>query len=141
MMDEKVTLPANHKRSLSVTAKHIAKGIEEIESLLLSHKPDDLIVKVVKNLEEKQRSAILGLTEVLKKENERMIKDFNLKLEKLYEDRIVRGHISHLWVILSESTSKGLRGYGALPINQAKLLDSYINNLLDIIDKMQSVIK
>jgi hypothetical protein len=46
-----------------------------------------------------------------------------------------------MWVLLSDSTAKALKGYGKLPPEQAKLLDYYVNNLLEVVYKIQSIIK
>jgi hypothetical protein len=146
-MNEKKALPDNHKRSLSVTARHIEQGIREIELLLLNNNPDNAtstkesLTSVIKNLNNEERASILDLIKYLKIENEKMIKDLNLPKEKLYEDRIVRGRLSHIWALLVDSTPKGLKGYGELNSNQAEVLDSYINKLLDIVYKLQAIIK
>lgn len=132
-------LPENHERSLAITAKYIDNGIKEIESLLLNNNPSSSVLTIVKNLTQEKRIALLELLKELKSINEKMIKDFSLSPEIMYEDRIVRGKISLMWVILSDSTSKGLKGYGTLNPEQAQTLDEYINSLLTIVQQLQSV--
>jgi hypothetical protein len=141
-MNEKIeiVLSDNHKRSLSVVARHIANGIDEIESLLLNSGNKNSTSKVIKNMDEEDRKSILNLLMDLKSENNLMVDSFSLKPEILYEDRMVIGKISHLWVLLSDSTSKGLKRYGKLSGMQSDIIDRHINKLLNIINKIQSVL-
>lgn len=139
-MADDIILPDNHKRSLSVTARHIARGIDEIESLLLNSNDKNSTSKIIKNMDEEDRKSILNLLKDLKSENNLMIESFSLKPEILYEDRMVIGKISHLWVLLSDSTSKGLKRYGKLSSTQSDIVDRHINKLLNIINKIQSVL-
>ena len=138
-MSKRIELPENHTRSLAVTARHIDKGIRELESILSNENRDTSALTIVRNLTKEQRNAILELLIILKTRNEKLINDFNLPPEQMYEDRLVRGKLSMMWVLLSDSTSKGLKGYGEIASDQAKVLDQHIESILEIIYKLQSV--
>ena len=138
-MSKRIELPENHTRSLAVTARHIDKGIRELESILSNENRDTSALTIVRNLTKDQRNAILELLIILKTRNKKLINDFNLPPEQMYEDRLVRGKLSMMWVLLSDSTSKGFKGYGAMPSGQAKILDEQIESLLDIIYKLQQI--
>ena len=138
-MSKRIELPENHTRSLAVTARHIDKGIRELESILSNENRDTSALTIVRNLTKEQRNAILELLIILKTRNEKLIKDFYLPPEQMHEDRLVRGKLSMMWVLLSDSTSKGLKGYGEIASDQAKVLDQHIESILEIIYKLQSV--
>ena len=138
-MSKRIELPENHTRSLAVTVRHIDKGIRELESILSNENRDTSALTIVRNLTKEQRNAILELLITLKSENEKLIKDLNLPPEQMHEDRLVRGKLSMMWVLLSDSTSKGLKGYGEIASDQAKVLDQHIESILEIIYKLQSV--
>lgn len=138
-MKTKIILPDNHKRSLAITTRHIDKSIKEIESLFNNENTNSSVSEIVKNLPPEKRDAISELLKELKIRNEKLIQDFSLPAERMYEDRIVRGKISMMWVLLSDSTSKGLKGYGELPVEESKILDDHIESLLEIIDRLQSI--
>jgi hypothetical protein len=138
-MNSRIELSDNHTRSLAVTSRHIDKGIRELEAILSDENHDTSVLTTVKNLTPEKRKAILELLKTLKVRNEKLIKDFNLPAEQMYEDRIVRGKISMMWVLLSDSTSRGLKGYGDMPAEQAKILDEHIESLLEIIYKLQQI--
>ena len=97
-MSKRIELPENHTRSLAVTVRHIDKGIRELESILSNENRDTSALTIVRNLTKEQRNAILELLIILKTRNEKLINDFNLPLEQMYEDRLVRGKLSMMWV-------------------------------------------
>ena len=117
----------------------LIKGIRELESILSNENRDTSALTIVRNLTKEQRNAILELLIILKTRNEKLINDFNLPPEQMYEDRLVRGKLSMMWVLLSDSTSKGLKGYGDIASDQSKVLDQHIESILEIIYKLQSV--
>lgn len=139
-MNKEKYLPDNHRRSLTVTAKHVENGIREIEMILKNDSSNTKMSPIIKNLDKEERKNILQLLNQLKDENNKMICELELSSKELYEDRMVRGIISHLWVILSDSTAKGLRGYGKLSDAQAQMLGRYINSLLSTIQKIQNIL-
>ena len=93
-MSKRIELPENHTRSLAVTARHIDKGIRELESILSNENRDTFALTIVRNLTKEQRNAILELLIILKTRNEKLINDFNLPPEQMYEDRLIRGKLS-----------------------------------------------
>jgi lipopolysaccharide export system ATP-binding protein len=56
---------------------------------------------------------------------------------EITEAKIVKGKITYLWTVLVDSKAKALKGYGDLPEDIARLLDSLIDPLLKIIDEIK----
>jgi len=59
-----------------------------------------------------------------------------VELEKLIESRL-----SHIWVTLHESKSRGLRGYGVVPEEMKKYLDPRIDAILSVVTKLRGALR
>lgn len=138
--ENKIPIPDNHKRSLSVLSRHIENGIDDVENLLAGDLNKKLTEKIHKNIGNETRGNILELVSELRKKNEKMFNELQLDPLSSFEDRIVRGKIGHIWTILCDSTAEALKGYGKLTARQAELLNSHVKSLLETVDKLQSLI-
>ena len=137
---ERMRIPANHRRSLSVTAHHIENSIDELEELLNNKRQNKVTEKIIKNVNCNERNKILHLINRVRKQNEEMFYDLDLNSNQVYEDRILRSRIGHIWTLLCDSTPKSLRGYGETNELQSELIDKHVNNLLKTINEIQSII-
>jgi hypothetical protein len=139
-MNDKIKIPDNHRRRLSVTSKYVESGLNEIEDLLNNDGREQITQNITRNIDKEKKKKILELTRKLRIENEKMFKEVNLSPDKLYEDRIIRGTFSYIWTILIDSTATKMKGYGELSEGESELIDSYVNVLVDIVYKIQSII-
>ena len=137
---ERMRIPANHRRSLSVTAHHIENSIDELEELLNNKRQNKVTEKIIKNVNSNERNKILHLINRVRKQNEEMFYDLDLNSNQVYEERILRSRIGHIWTLLCDSTPKSLRGYGETNELQSELIDKHVNNLLKTINEIQSII-
>lgn len=137
---ENINIPDNHKRSLSVTARHIESSIDDIEELLTKKRHDSVTEKVIANMTQEKREQILQLTKVLREKNQIMFNDLQLNGNVFYEDRIVRSRVSHIWTLLCDSTAEALKGYGDVTTEQAEIINRHVNSLLETINIIQSMI-
>ena len=135
-----INIPDNHKRSLSVTARHIESSIDDIEELLTKKRHDSVTEKVIANMTQEKREQILQLTKVLREKNQIMFNDLQLNGNVFYEDRIVRSRVSHIWTLLCDSTAEALKGYGDVTTEQAEIINRHVNSLLETINIIQSMI-
>jgi restriction endonuclease Mrr len=136
-----IKIPDNHKRSLSVTARYIEKNINEIENLLNTKNDHCKTEHIIRNLSDNHANEILYLLKILKNQNEKFFEELQLKQNILYENRILIGKISLVWAILCDSTAEALKGYGNLTSSQADVINKHVNQMLDIVGKIQSVFK
>jgi hypothetical protein len=139
--ENKIKLPDNHRRSLSVTAHHVEKSIDDIEELFTNKRKDKLTEKIVKSLNDEIRGKILELLSLIRIKNETMFHELGLNTYNSFEDRIVRANIGLIWTILCDSTPEALEGYGNLSEQQAELIRMHVGNQLEIVNEIQSVIK
>ena len=136
-MSKPIKLPANHHRSLSVTARTVEQTLDELDLILRSKGVENLTSKIAISYSEETREELLAAIAEMKKANEEMVRMFNLKKQERDEARILRASASHLWVILSDSTSQGMRGFGGLAPELAAEVDNHIHRLLMLLKKLQ----
>lgn len=138
-MSDKVSLPPNHKRVISVTARLLEKELDDLESLILNNQ-NRLTKRVNKTLSSDQRENILNIIKKVKVKNEEMFRKFDLDFEKLNEHQVVYSKVSYLITILTDSTSKGLKGYGKLDKEAAGMLDDYMKDMISKFDNIESLL-
>lgn len=136
-MSKTVKLPPNHHRSLSVTAQTVEQTLDELELILRSRGAENLTSRIAVSYSEETREELLAAIAEMKKANEEMVRMFNLKKHERDEARILRASASHLWVVLSDSTSQGMRGFGGLPPDLADEVDNHIHRLLMLLKKLR----
>jgi hypothetical protein len=137
---DRIHIPANHRRSLSVTAHHIENSIDELEELLNNKRQNKITEKIIKNVDSDERDEILNLINKVRKQNEEMFYALDLSSNEVYEDRILRSRIGHIWTLLCDSTPQSLKGYGETNEQQSELITRHVNNLLKTINEIQSII-
>ena len=138
--NNKIDIPPNHKRSLSVTSHHIENSINDIMTTLTNNQQDNLTEKHIKNMNEETRKEVLKLIEVIRTKNESMFNELNLYSSNTYEDRIVRSRVSHMWTLLCDSTPESLSGYGEVTDEQGRLINKHVNSLLQTVNKIQEIL-
>ncbi len=136
-MDTKKLLPENHRRSLSVTAKFIEEGLNEIESVLKSNSNNSVTNIVEKSYDNETKEKIYTIIKEIQSVNKEMFTKFSLTPQTTYESRIVQSQAVYLWSILIDSSSKKLSRYGDLSPEESKLVDRYIQRLLSLVDKLK----
>lgn len=138
--NNKIDIPQNHKRSLSVTSHHIENSINDIVTTLTNNQQDSLTEKHIKNMNEETRKEVLKLIEVIRTKNESMFNELNLLSSNTYEDRIVSSRVSHMWTLLCDSTPESLSGYGEVTDEQGSLISKHVNSLLQTVNKIQEIL-
>jgi len=138
-MSDKVSLPPNHKRVISVTARLLEKELDDLENLILNDQ-HHLTKRINKTLNPDQRKSIIEIIKKIRIENEEMFHKFDLDFEKLSEHQLMYGKVSYLITILADSTSKGLKGYGALDREASGILDSCMNDIISKFNDIESIL-
>ena len=132
-MKDSIELPAPQRRSLEVTAKVIEQTLGEIDNLLRS-RGQGMITKTVEAFySEDERTRMLAAIVRMRQANIEMIQHLGLQSSHLREDRIINAKITHLWTVLIDSSSTGLKGFGGLPPSLAQVVDDHVNELLELL--------
>ena len=129
-------LPASHRRSLSVTARIVEDSIEEIEKVLMKKGKPRSSHHITDSLDEAEREKILSTVARLRELNDAMFHSLHLEPNVFSETQIVRSRIVHLWAVLRDSRSRGLKRFGELPPDMAVEIDRNVDNLLAILKEL-----
>lgn len=129
-------LPSSHRRSLSVTARIVEDSLDEIEKVLTKKDRSKSSHRVTDSLDETTRQKILGVVARLREANEEMFRSLHLEPNVFSETQIVRARIVHLWAVLRDSKSRGLKRFGEMPADAALEVDKNIDNLLGILKEV-----
>jgi hypothetical protein len=126
-------LPSSHRRSLSVTARIVEDSIDEIEKALMKKEKSRSSHHITDSLDEATRQKILSIVARLRESNDAMFHSLHLEPNVFSETQIVRSRIVHLWAVLRDSRSKGLKRFGELPPDAAAEVDRNVDALLAIL--------
>jgi len=132
-----IKLPPNHNRVISVTAKTIEEELNELEIVLTQKNNNSIIRKFIPSFSDEKRKYLMEKINALRKLNNTMFIELNLKSSEITEEQIVKGKIAYLWTVLIDSKANALKGYGDLPDDLAQILDSHIDTLLKAIEEMR----
>lgn len=135
-MKAKPRLPANHLRSLSVTADAVERGLREMEETLRQISSDTSTRKIHQTYSDTERQRLLDVIAQMRKTNREMIDALNLEISEFREDQIINARVAHLWTILIDSKSKRLKNFGEVPKDVAPDIDRYIDKLLETLKGM-----
>ena len=136
-MSKTIKLPSNHHRSLSVTAQTVERTLDELELILRSKGIVNLTSRITASYSEETRGELLAAIAEMRNANEEMVHTFKLQRQEREEAKILRAAISHLWVILSDSTAKGMRGFGPLSPELASEVNKHVHRLLDLLKQFE----
>ena len=129
-------LPPSHRRSLSVTARIVEDSIDEIEKALMKKEKSRSSHHITDSLDEATRQKILSTVARLRESNDAMFRALHLEPNVFSETQIVRSRIVHLWAVLRDSRSKGLKRFGELPPDAAAEVDRNVDALLAILKEL-----
>lgn len=130
-------LSDNHRRSLSVTAKTVEETIDQLEALLHAKPSSKLMRKISRTYTPEERARLLAVLKELRDANETMIRDLELRTELLDESQIAGAALARLWLILADSLSEKMKGFGTIKSETAHRIDKHIALMLKILEKAQ----
>ncbi len=136
-MSTNAILPENHRRSLSVTAKMIEEGLDDVESKLKGSTNHKITQILEESYDSETKEKIFQVIKDIHAVNREMFTALSLTPQTSYESRVVQSQTVYLWSILVDSTSKNLSRYGDLTTEQSELVDGYISKLLSLLDKLK----
>jgi hypothetical protein len=129
-------LPSSHRRSLSVTARIVEDSLDDIEKVLMKKDQAKSSRRVTDSFDNDARKRILETVSRLRMANDEMFHDLELEPNAFSEIQIVRSRIVHVWAVLRDSKSKGLRRFGELPAEVAAEVDKRVDHLLAILKEL-----
>ena len=67
--------------------------------------------------------------------------ELGLRKQVVELDRLIESRISRIWVTLHESKSRGLRGYGVVPEDLKKYLDTRMDGILSLATDLRETLR
>ncbi len=128
--------PSSHRRSLSVTARIVEDSLDDIEKVLMKKDQVKSSRRVTDSFDNDARKRILETVARLRISNDEMFRHLELEPNVFSEIQIVRSRIVHLWAVLRDSKSKGLKRFGELPADVAAEVDRHVDHLLAILKEL-----
>lgn len=134
-MNKKINLSENHTRSLSSSLIVVDKSLSELEDLLLSEN-HTCCNMILRDIEERAIRENIRVIHEAKEHICRLKEKYGTSVEKLSLQRIINAKRTKIWVVLTESLSKRLKGYGEFPKQHVKEYNSDINKLIEITNRI-----
>ena len=131
-----VTIPSNHRRSLSVSSYMLEESMDELERLLRSQEPNRVTRQIVPVYSDVERRVLLETIAQVRSANTEMFSSLDLQPTVTTEDQMVRGKLAHVWVVLQDSLSHSMHGYGTLPPQAAERIDRQVQPILEIVNHL-----
>jgi hypothetical protein len=131
----KINLSNNQKRSISASLHIVEKSVNELEREL--NRTGDLIMfKVINDTGDLNLQEYKLLIQQIKSHIRYLADKYCLQPTSLPLSQIINAQKSNMWVILCDTRSNSMKGYGEFPKELAEEFDSDIDILQDLIDRL-----
>ena len=135
-MTKKINLSENHTRSLSSSLIVVDQSLTELEDMLLNENNTCCNI-LLKDIDEETIRDNITVIHEAKSHICRLKEKYSTSAERHSLQRIINAKRTKIWEILTESLSKGLKGYGKFPQQNVKEYDADIIELLEIISRIK----
>ena len=132
-------LSENHLRVLCVVARSIERSLDDIEELLSRKEERSKLHHIQRSYSEEQRTGILQKVGSLRGRLAEFVRDFQLKGDSRSEQQIVDTRVTHMWMLLEDSFSHKLKGYGRVDESVRDRLDASVSELLRLLRDLEGV--
>lgn len=128
-------LSENHTRSISASLYMVERLLAELEHDL-TNSSEMILSHVVYDVEEKEKDHYLGVIRKIRDYLRIITKKYNLTSREVSFSQLLQAKKSGIWVILCDTTSHRLRGYGQFPKEYAEEFDSDISKLQELVQQL-----
>ena len=132
---KKIPLSENHNRSVSASLYMVERLINELENDL-NHPSDMILSQVVYDVEDKDKEHFLAIIREIKEHIRMLSEKYNLRTRELLFSQLLQAKKSGIWVILCDTTSQRLKGYGTFPKEYAEEFDNDIARLQELVQRI-----
>ena len=137
---DQIVLSPNHIRSISASLYIVEKLIIEIEaSLLISGKGTMSVTE--QDIREGDKQGILAALPEIQNYIATLQHKYKLKVESSSQHAFIRSRLSKIWVVLADSTTRKMKGYGVFPPEYAVEYDQDIATLQSLVDRIESIFR
>jgi hypothetical protein len=114
----------------------VEQTLDEMEELLLSRRGGKLTSRIETSYSEEERARLSTAISEMRRANAEMFLALGLEASHYTEDRIMSAKNAHLWTILVDSKSRGMKGFGELPPELAHAVDFHVSRLLELLKEL-----
>ncbi|NMB71755.1 MAG: hypothetical protein GYA22_06380 [Bacteroidales bacterium] len=132
---KKIILSENHNRSVSASLYMVERLINELERDL-NHPSDIALSKVIYDVEDKEKEHYIALIREIKDYIKMLSEKYHLQTRELLFSQLLQAKKTGIWVILCDTTSQRLKGYGTFPGEYAEEFDNDIARLQELVQKI-----
>ena len=140
MIIKKLKLPPNYKRSLSVVARSIEDSLNDIAARLQSKPSNATLHRIMPSFTDAERAFINKTLEEIRSSLIVLAETYDIHPLSVTEAQILKAQYAHLWTLLQDSYYDKMKGYGKISAEEASLLDKYIAQLAEQVEKLRRVI-
>ena len=133
-------LNENQHRNLSATLRVLEESINEIQAMAKRRHERHTLYDIKNSLSPDQKAVIERNSRAVKRILRRLHEKFDLDRDVVDAKSAINASLSSLWVMMSDSGTKRLRGYGELSEGLSDYLDPQIKEIVDLIDEMKGKI-
>jgi hypothetical protein len=126
-------IPPNHRRSLSITAHLLEESMEEMENVLNARAASGTTHTIAHFYSEAERRSLLEGIGRAHEATSQMFAALELEPTVTPEDQFIRSRLAHIYVVLHDSLSRSMKGYGILSPEAAARIDSQVTPILTIV--------
>lgn len=136
-MRRKIHLSENHTRSLTSSLIVVEKSLLELESMLLTQNNSCCNV-LMKDVDDKTIETIIYAIQEAKSFICELTDKYGTSKEKSSLQRVINAKRARIWVILSDTLSGKMKGYGTFPKKYAEEFDTDIKKLIEITNRINT---
>jgi len=131
----KIILSHNHRRSITSSLTVVENRLNEIEKELL-YPTAGSITKTTVDISNAEKEKSLQIIILTKRFIKHLAMKYGLSVQSTLLSRIISANKSSMWVVLCDTTSNRLKGYGDFPPELSQEFDEDINNLQSLINQI-----
>lgn len=136
-----IQITENHKRGIKWPLYVLDKMLCEFEEYAQGRQKRSILCHQLNTLSDKQRKQLLSEIEVMKKLLGEIKNTLDLEIEEESITRDISGRCASICVVLTEMTSKYLRGYGDVPSELSNFLAPIIEQLISHVLRISEISK
>jgi len=130
-----------HRQVIELHLRIVEREMAELETFVLSNGEEGILYRVRNPLSEQVRKELLAQIGKVRKGIRELKELYNLAVEERDVVPRIRALLSHDWIVLCETVSKQLRGFGDPDPELAKVLDPSVEKLVDVVQEMQAILR
>ena len=130
-MNKKIHLPENYTRALSSCLLLVEKSLIELKELMLKQN-DACCNDVVKDIDDDAIANNISIIQEAKTEICKLADKYSTSKDIQYLQRIIIAKRTMIWIILTDSLPKNLKGFSKFPQEFVDEYSSDIENLIEI---------